>query len=262
MYALIKNNPISLLIRKNLFEKKFMTHENVNYFRGIYNSFGEAAASAPKTKPIGYDNQKAALLYQERTQQVYSTDYPVLYWMQKYKDNIKRIFDFGGHIGIHFYSYADYLKEFELQEWTVCDVESVVNVGRELANEKQTQTLNFVTNINKCEDYDLFIANGSLQYLDWELHEQLKQLSGMPKLLLVNMLPLHPSEKSITLQSIGSSYCPYYLRKENEFISGLQAIGYELVDSWKNEEKKCNIAFEPNRSLSYYSGAFFILTNL
>jgi len=61
------------------------------------------------------------------------------------------------------------------------------------------------------------------------------------------MLPLHNSLSTITLQSIGTSFCPYYIRKEDDFIQGLASIGYELIDLWINEEKKCNIAFEEKK---------------
>ncbi len=105
--------------------------------------------------------------------------------------------------------------------------------------------------------YDLFMANGSLQYLEWELHEKLQALSRRPKYLIINMTPLHPNTKTITLNSIGTSFCPYHIRRESDFMEGLRSIGYELIDVWNNEEKKCRIAFESERSLSYYRGAIF-----
>lgn len=71
------------------------------------------------------------------------------------------------------------------------------------------------------------------------------------------MLPLHSSTSTITLQSIGTAFCPYYIRKENDFIRGLESIGYELLDLWSNEEKNCHIAFEKERSLNYYRGLVF-----
>jgi putative methyltransferase (TIGR04325 family) len=255
---MIMVNPILLYLRKKIFEKKFANHQNVNYFRGHYDSFQQAIASSPKTKPIGYDNENAAQMYKERTEKIYPTDYPVLYWMQKYKENIKNVFDFGGHIGVHYYSYSRYLNYSKLNKWTVCDVESVINEGKKIASTQKTESLSFVTDIDSCENYDLLLISGSLQYLEWELHTKLQNLKIMPKFIIVNMLPLHPNYKTITLQSIGTSFCPYHIRRKDEFITGLNEIGYDLVDIWKNEEKKCNIEFEPTRSLDYYNGAFFI----
>jgi putative methyltransferase (TIGR04325 family) len=73
------------------------------------------------------------------------------------------------------------------------------------------------------------------------------------------MTPLHDKVSTITLQSIGTSYCPYNIREEKNFIKNLESIGYKLVDTWVNEEKSCNIAFEKERSLDYYKGMCFKL---
>jgi putative methyltransferase (TIGR04325 family) len=258
MKTLIKKFPPVLFFRKKRFEKHFATHVNVNYFRGVYHSFKEASLSSPSTKPLGYNNKKAASMYKERLESVYPADYPVMFWLEKHRKEIKRVFDFGGHVGVHFYSYSKYVNVPMSAEWTVCDVESVVQEGKLLAEERHTTNLNFVTDINECESYDLFMANGSLQYLEWELHEKLGQLKNKPKFVIINTTPIHQNQKTITLQSIGTSFCPYYIRSEEEFFCGMKSIGYELVDVWKNDEKKCQIAFEEQRSLNYYRGAFLI----
>ncbi|MEA9358470.1 methyltransferase, TIGR04325 family [Bacteriovorax sp. PP10] len=255
----LKSLPIILDLRKILFESKFSSDINVNYFRGVYRSFEEARLSSPKTKPVGYDNTEAAGLYKERTRKIYSTDYPVLFWMDKFKLDIKKVFDFGGHIGIHYYSFSKILDFTNIENWTVCDVQSVVEEGRIYSEQKNAKDLNFVTDIQDLEDQDLFLASGSLQYLDWELHNKLSGLKKRPKILIINMLPLHNSLSTITLQSIGTSFCPYYIRNEDDFIQGLESIGYELLDLWSNEEKKCNIAFEKERSLNFYRGLVFHL---
>jgi len=255
----LKNMPIVLDLRKIFFEKKFSNDKNVNYFRGVYKNFADAQFSSPKTKPMGYDNTESARLYKERTNIIYSTDYPVLFWMNKFKTDIKKVFDFGGHIGIHYYSFSKVLDFSNIENWTVCDVASVVEEGKLYSVQKNAKKLNFVTNIQDLEGHDLFLASGSLQYLEWELHNKLGGLKKRPKILIINMLPLHHSLSTITLQSIGTSFCPYYIRNEDDFIQGLESIGYELLDLWSNEEKKCNIAFEKERSLNFYRGLVFHL---
>lgn len=256
MLQTLKNSPVVLPLRKILYERKFANHQNVHYFRGSYESFNAALRSAPNTKPKGYDNPDSAKLYKERTKILYSTDYPVLFWMEKINHDVSRIFDFGGHIGVHYYSYPKVLNFSKIKEWTVCDVESVCNEGKVFADRNDSLgRLNFVTDIKSCEGYDLFLANGSLQYLEWELHSKLKELSNPPKYLIINMTPLHPSNKTITLNNIGTSFCPYHIRRDDDFFKGLKQLGYTLLDDWKNEEKSCRIAFEPSRSLSFYRGA-------
>jgi len=255
----LKMLPGLLELRRWRYEKQFASHQIANYFRGVYDSFDEAVAEAPDSKPVGYDNDQAASMYKERTERIYGTDYPVLYWMNRLEGQFETIFDFGGHIGIHYYSYAPYLNYSGLKNWQVCDVPSVVEEARKFVRYQSTSILEFTNKIESCDGKDLFLANGSLQYLDWELHEKLAKLSRPPKFLIVNMTPLHEKIKTITLQSIGASFCPYYLRLRNDFVDGLKAIGYELLDEWENEQKACKIAFEPERSLDYYKGMIFEL---
>ena len=256
MLIRVKNTFPILSLRKFLFEKKFSSHQNVNYFRGVFKDFEEARASAPSTKPIGYDNPVSSQMYKERAKKLHSTDYPVLFWMEKIKSEISRVFDFGGHFGIHYYAYEKLLNFDNIEKWTVCDVEHVCSEGRKIAKkEDDLKKLSFVTDMKLCKDYDLFLANGSIQYLEWELHEKLLELEKLPSYIIINITPLHPTTATITLNNIGTAFCPYYLRKESEFLQGMQSLGYELLDLWENDSKNCFIAFEPERSVSYYRGA-------
>ncbi|MFT6632259.1 MAG: putative methyltransferase (TIGR04325 family) [Bacteriovoracaceae bacterium] len=261
MKELIKNLPGIKNLRRFIFEKKFETHENVNYFRGVFSNFANALNSAPKSKPIGYDNEEASGMYEERTRRVYSTDYPVLYWINRKQKEIKSVFDFGGHIGIHYYSYSKFLDYSKLNNWTVCDVPKVTEKGKKESKHFDQLELSFSNNVLDCDGSDLFLANGSIQYLDWELSDKLNQLTAKPKFVLLNMTPIHPKVRTITLQSIGTSFCPYHIRLRKEFLEGMKGAGYLLVDEWENPEKSCNIAFELDRSLNNYSGFFFELKN-
>ncbi|MBJ00940.1 MAG: methyltransferase, TIGR04325 family [Halobacteriovoraceae bacterium] len=255
----LKVLPGILELRRYRYERSFANDQVANYFRGVYETFNQASENAPKSKPIGYNNKASAGMYKERTKQVYSTDYPVLYWMMRLQDKFSSVFDFGGHIGIHFYSYAKYLDFSRITEWLVCDVKSVIEEARSFKLFEPRSSLSFSNDFFDIEGADLFLANGSLQYLEWELHEKLEQITNKPKFLILNMLPLHSTHKTITLQSIGTSFCPYYVRLRKEFVEGLNGIGYKLLDEWDNEQKACKIAFEPERSLNKYKGMIFEL---
>jgi putative methyltransferase (TIGR04325 family) len=260
MIHALKKHPLILPIRKMLHEKKFANHKNVHYFRGVFENFEDAIASAPKTKPFGYDNPEAAKMYKERTQRLYSTDYPVLFWMEKIRSEIATVFDFGGHIGVHYYAYLKVLDCSKITNWTVCDVESVCQEGRDYARSRDSHSkLTFVSDIKFCNNYDLFLAKGSLQYLEWNLHDKLVECGHKPKYIIINMTPLHPQTKTITLNNIGTAFCPYHIRKESDFLIGLESIGYQVLDSWDNPEKSCSIAFEQKRSIEYYRGAILKL---
>lgn len=259
MLQQFKNNFLVLPLRKKLYSKKFNTHENVNYFNGSFNSFEEALFSIPKNRNIGYNNSQAAKLYIDRCFKIHSTDYPVLFWLQKIMAEIDSVFDFGGHIGVSYYAYSNLLSLEHLRKWTVCDVPSVVSEGEEIKKKKSVTNLNFVTDINQCENYDLFIANGSLQFLEWELYDKLNGLVKKPRFIIFNMTPIHPIYKTITLHNMGVAFCPYYIRKEEDFFDGLKQIGYTVVDKWVNPEKNCNIPFSSERSLMFYTGAILKL---
>lgn len=252
----IKTLPGILELRKLRYELAFRTHKNVNYFRGVYANFEEARKKAPKTKPLGYDHEEPAKMYKERCERVYSTDYPVLFWMGRLQDRVRSVFDFGGHVGIHYYSYASYLDFYKFSKWTVCDVPSVLEEGERLKKIHSGVALNFCRSIKECEGHDLFLANGSLQYLEWNLAQKLAELETPPSFLILNMTPIHPETETVTLQSIGAAYCPYLIRKESEFLKSLQGVGYRLVDSWSNEEKQCRIPFHEERSVQKYRGFF------
>lgn len=261
MLDTLKTMPVILPLRKAIYDRQFASHKVAHYFRGVFDTFDDAKKFAPKTKPLGYNNDEAAKMYKERLGRLHSTDYPVLFWMEKVRSDVRRIFDFGGHIGIHYYAFPRFLDVSNISEWTVCEVEKVCEEGRLYASENPRSTkLNFVTDISKCEGYDLLLAKGSLQYLEWELHDKLVELKQRPRYLIINMTPLHPKLKTITLNSIGTAFCPYHIRKEDDFFNGLKKVGYDVLDIWNNEEKKCNIAFESERSLSYYKGAILKLS--
>ena len=252
----LKTLPGILELRKLKYELAFRTHKNVNYFRGVYKNFDEAKKKAPRTKPLGYDHEDAAKMYRERCRQIFSTDYPVLYWMRRLQDRIRSVFDFGGHVGIHYYSYASYLDFNKFSTWTVCDVPSVLEEGERLKQMHSEAALNFCGDFQECEGHDLFLANGSLQYLEWNLAHQLAELENPPSFLILNMTPIHSDMETVTLQSIGAAYCPYLIRKESHFLKSLQDIGYRLVDDWENEEKQCKIPFHEERSVQKYRGFF------
>lgn len=257
---LIKNIGFVKKLRKKRFEKHFSLDKGVNYFRGVYPNFSDALASAPKTKPTGYDNDFSAKMYKERIGKVYSTDFPVLYWLKALEGNYSNVFDFGGHIGLHYYSYQNYLDFNKIKSWTVCDVKAVCDEGSKYSKENDKECkLSFTTDIENAKGKDIFLAKGSLQYIDWEIAERIKNFETLPKYVLINTIPTHKKFKTITLNSIGTSYCPYYIRKEDDFISQFLSIGYKLKDTWQHDDKACKIAFEPERSLNYYMGYLFEL---
>ncbi|HJW56724.1 MAG TPA: TIGR04325 family methyltransferase [Burkholderiaceae bacterium] len=243
------------------YEKEFAENRSANLFRGIFSSFAEAQASIPVKRSAGYNNSTAASLYLDRAQRVFPSDYPVMFWLDKLIAPSRcRILDLGGHVGVSYYAYRNYLDYPEQLRWIVHDVPAVMERGKKIAKEKDNaKQLGFCDRFEDCGSPDILFSIGTLQYLPDTLPERLATLERLPQHLLLSLLPIHMSESFYTLQSIGPSYCPYRIFARDGFIQGFESLGYSLVDWWECPEKNCIIPFHPRRSLDRYFGFLFSL---
>lgn len=241
------------------YERRFAANTQENLFRGVFDSFDQAAASAPATRPIGYDHPEPAAMYRQRMKELYATDYPVLFWLsQSFQAGARSLFELGGHVGVSYYSYQKVLPFPAELQWTVHDVRTVMERGRALANHADSLgKLDFAPDFAQASGADIFLAMGVLQYLPQTLAERLRSLPSLPPILLLNLTPLHPDASYFTLQSIGTAFCPYRIDQEGEFVKSLQQLGYRLRDAWINPDKSCPIPFRTDRSLNYYRGYCF-----
>ena len=237
-------------------------------FWGVYKTFEEAILAAPKTKKVGYNCPELALEYQQMLVQnnwensgrtVAAHDYPLLFWLNSIFDRGegKTIFDFGGNVGIHFYSYSKYLNYPPDLKWTICEVPEIATIGRQIANQRDVNNLDFTCEFKDVENNNVLIGSGSIQYVD-DLSSILP-IQGKPKHLLINRLPLYDGDRFVTLQNGGKVFYPQYVFNKTEFISGLENIGYKLVDIWKNQGDSCIIPLYLDRSVNNYYGLYFQL---
>jgi putative methyltransferase (TIGR04325 family) len=254
----IEAPPLRQLFHR-IYDDEFAKNRWENLFRGVFDTFDAARESAPVTRPIGYDNQDAAEMYANRRKRIYAADYPMLFWLSILISKGQcKIVDLGGHIGVSYYAYSEYLRYPPHMRWTVLDVPAVVQHGRELSKEMdKAGLLDFTDQVGDADGADILIALGSLQYLPDTLPERLAKLSSAPQHLLLNLVPIHPQHTYFTLQSIGTAFCPYRIMDLRGFLKSFEALGYTLVDKWENPEKKCTIPFHPARSLDRYYGFFF-----
>ena len=199
-------------------------------------------------------------MYLNRTRRVFPSDYPMLFWLNKcLVAGHTRVADLGGHIGVSYYSYAKYLDFPEALRWQVHDVPAVVQRGRQVAQERHCNgSLEFVDSFKECDGAEVLIASGSLQYLPESLPDLLAGLLSPPMHLLLNLVPLHASRSYVTLQSIGTAFCPYRIGSINAFVNQLELVGYTRVDQWENPEKSCVIPFYKTHSLDKYYGFYFV----
>lgn len=234
-------------------------------FRGVYETFEEAIQSVPNTnKSIGYDNAELAEEYQQGIDletTAHSYNYPILFWLNSifnnYQDNLN-IFDFGGNVGIHFYTYSNYLKYPSNLNWIVCDLPAIIKAGKELAEQQGCSNLFFTDQFEDANKQDIFLASGSIQYVE-DLSESLASLTEKPQHLLLNILPLYDGAKFVTLQNGGKVFYPSYVFNKANFIEGLNRIGYEMIDIWKDSYSLFTIPFHPEKSGSFFHGIYFKL---
>ncbi len=243
----------------------FSTKDGFTFFKGVYETFEQAIEAAPKNKFIGYDNEELAQEYKDESKvsiKVHTYDYPMLFWLKSIfsQDALElKVFDFGGNVGIHFYSYLNYLNYPSDLVWKICEVPAIALAGKELAKRRACSNLEFTDCFKEASGADIFLASGSIQYVK-SLAESIENLEKKPSHLLLNRLPLHDTEdRFVTLQNGGQVFYPQYVFNKAQFLESFLLIGYELIDVWEDKEESCIIPFKPKKSLLFYHGLYLRL---
>jgi len=259
------------VVQKPRYDRKFSTN-CYGGFRGVFNTFEEAIASAPKTKNVGYDDPELAAEYVEMMETgnwegskrlIRAPDYPVMFWLNTLL-NVSQVtptvFDFGGNVGFHYYAYSKYVQFPHHLKWLICEVPAIEKAGKKLA-EKCSAPLEFSSDFTDANGYEIFFASGSLQYLK-NFSEALSQLPQKPIHLIINRIPLYDGEQFVTLQNGGKVFYPQYVFNKANFIHSLNNIGYKLIDIWEDFQDSCIIPFYPKHSVPYYYGLYLKLETI
>ena len=161
-------------LRRRARDRRFERGGEIHAFRGVFETYEAAHASAPTTLPTGYDNAASAELY-ARDLDVGEYDYPALFWVgQSMQEGMRSVLDLGGSVGIKFVAFGKYLDFPSDLVWRVLEVPAVVKRGRELALAyRGGGALQFVGSISDVNGVDLLLASGSLQYLPKSLPEMM-----------------------------------------------------------------------------------------
>ena len=250
--------PLVRILSRASYDRRFEANTNRQLFRGVFASYAEAAASAPQTRPVGYDNPASAAMYLQRLH-VDEYDYPSMFWIHSsLSQGMRRIADVGGSVGIKYFAYRRCIDFPSTLLWRVIDLPAVVTRGREFAAERDdARRLEFSDTLSDASGMDLLFLSGSLQYMPMTLAELLDQLPHKPARIIVNITPIHESRSFFTLNSIGTAYCPYQVRRREEFVEGVISRGYRMRDQWINPGKRMRIPSEPDHSLDHYIGFCF-----
>lgn len=249
----VRAAPLVSQYRRAKFVARFRNDPGAHLFLGTYASFADAAAAAPPTKPLGYDNPEAAAMYDARLDRVHAADYPVLYWLHRIGP-VSGIVDFGGHVGVAYYAFRPYLEhQWHDVTWTVIDVPAVVARGEALALSRGARALRFSVS-SALEQADVWMAAGSLHYVEDQPSAIISRMRRPPRYVLLNKVPLTDGDSYVTLNSIGTAFCPYAVRNRDAFERDLTDAGYVVRDRWRNEELSCTPFDAPSRAVQGYSG--------
>ena len=233
-----------------------------NRFLGVYPDFASAEAAIPAGTRVGYDHAYLAGMYRDRMLKACESDYAVLFWLRDLLQPGTRVFDFGGHVGVSWYGWRDYLHYPPGLRWTVCDVPAIALEGEALARERGAQGLDFTSTIADGAGADVLLSAGALQYVDLDLPALLAQLGSRPAHLLLNKLPVYDGATFVTVQSTGRAFHPYRIYNRDALVDGTTALGYRLVDAWRNSEQSCRIPLTRGRDIDAYSGFYFVREDL
>lgn len=245
--------------RKWRYAKAFASLERTNLYSGVYDSYESALASAPDTKPTGYDNDDAAAMY-ANLEVPLPSDAPAIEWIQRaFDEGSRQLVDLGGHVGIKYYAFRPALRWPEDARWEVCDVPTVARRGADLANTRGVQeSLRFTADTGCLEHAETLFASGSVQYFPVALPDMLRALTRLPTWVIVNRAALHPTRSFFTLNSIGVSFCPYRVQAEPEFSAAMTELGYSVQARWETP-RAFRIPFEPDHDFDQYVGLVYRL---
>ena len=242
------------VLREKYFEWEFLRRRQT--YRGIYRSFAEATADAPAKKLIGYNHKETVDVGATDLENLNQGDYPVLFWLTPLAPAAGTVFDFGGNVGVAWFAYRKYISFPARLRWMVCEVPATVETGTELAQQKGETQLFFTANRAAAEDADIYFSAGALQYIEEPLADMLAKLTRRPAHLLINRVPLCDGPSFITLQNNGAWIVPYRIVNRAEFVQGVTALGYELVDSWK-VARSLRVLGSPEHFAENFHGMYF-----
>jgi putative methyltransferase (TIGR04325 family) len=255
LLAFLRRLPPVRAVRRHRFERVFKFSKNTHLFDGEYASFADAAAAAPATKPAGYNSQSGAAMYRDRLDRDFPEDRPLAAALDALQP--QSVLDFGGHVGITWYAMQRVLGDrMASVTWTVVELPVIVAEGRALAKARGAPVL-FNDSLDE-QEADVFLASGVLQYVEDDLPTLLQRLRRLPRAVVLHKTPLTDGKPFITLNAIGTAFCPYGVRGRAHTIEEMARLGYRLDQSWRAEQFACVPWDRLDLAVYGYTGAVFL----
>jgi len=233
-------------------------------YRGVFNSWEEAAQAASKGKSFDYDaiNANKASNPEREKQRLetwfHDTDYPLLYWLSRIIDEECTVLDLGGSLGHFFYSIQNKLDLPKTLKYVIAELPSAVAYGTEISRERKENRLSFVDSrkLSSVHDVDVFMTAGTLQYMPKQLPELIDEFNEEPRHVLIHNLPVHAEKEFSTIQNLGLCEVPYRIYSVALLCEEMKSRGYELIERWVND-RKIEIPFNRSLAVLGYGGFYF-----
>jgi putative methyltransferase (TIGR04325 family) len=259
----ISELPVIRLLSAPLYRRYFRKpYRSGNLYFGVYGTYQEALNEAHRISsarlPSNYDVEAVTTMYLDQLHSLRTCDYPTLFWINRIlSEGGRRVFDLGGHLGLAYYGYQQYISFPAGLVWCVHDLPHVVAAGRRLASERDTSgALQFCETPQGADGFDILVSTGALQYLGYSLPSLIGELSHPPHHVLLNLIPLHPEKAFFTLQNLGVAVCPYRVESIERLVADMQAHGYQVRDHWELD-RRMRIPFMTEYEVDSYHGYYF-----
>ncbi|MGE0596397.1 MAG: methyltransferase, TIGR04325 family [Hyphomonadaceae bacterium] len=223
-------------------------------FRGAFTTYAEAMAAVKPSKLAGYDHEEIADISFERMCQIQLWDYPVLFWLNQLAADAPALIDAGGHMGTKYRAFRNHLALPDSFDWAVYDVPAIVRAGRARAEADGLLGISFHERLEETPAADILLCSGLLQYLDIPFQDLIDRLPQKPRHLILNKVATRDGPTIVTLEDFNTAEVPYQIRDHAGFVASLEALGYDLIDTWVIPElSRSHPAFGSSVSRGFYA---------
>ncbi|HEX4140165.1 MAG TPA: methyltransferase, TIGR04325 family [Candidatus Methylacidiphilales bacterium] len=222
-------------------------------FWGVFPTY----AAARRHVPVKYNHGFAAPNLDDFEEVIPERDQEAIRILAGLVPEAKHLFDLGGNVGTCFYAYRKDMAYPHDFRWTVCDLPPVNAKGRALAQKRNETQLAFTEDRSAAEGAGIYLANGSLQYLEEPLGDILAKLKTKPPHVIVNRVTLTEDRSFFTLQNLGYAVMPYHIENLKAFADGVTTLGYRLADHW-GYEQACEVLLRPDLRPPQVHGFYFV----
>ena len=227
----------------------------IRLFSGIYPDFKAALRAIPPDRLIGYDNAPSARRQSDDLFRLFLMDYPLMFWLSRLLPDSRLLFDWGGNIGISYFTFRRHLTYPEHLTWLINDVPAVVDEGMATAQELDLPGLNFTTSMARLSEADIVLASGSLHFIEAPF-DVLRAQKALPRHALLNKVPVYALSAAVTIQNMGTALLPNHLFNEAEFVGIFTVLGYRMIDELETD-LSCHVPFHSEHSIRAYKGYYF-----